>query len=73
MRPSFLLPILLPAIAQAANIVLVNDDGWAEMNIRTLYNSLVSAGEDVILSAPAENESGSGMTKVDALDMRSSF
>lgn len=47
--------------ARAANIVLSNDDGWAEINIRTLFNVLEAAGENVVLSAPAENESGTGM------------
>ncbi|TGO66103.1 hypothetical protein BOTNAR_0068g00170 [Botryotinia narcissicola] len=51
---------LLPAVAQAVNIVSANDDGWAEINIRTLYNSLTSAGHDVLVSAPAENKSGAG-------------
>lgn len=44
----------------AANIVLSNDDGWAEMNVRTFYDSLVAAGENVVLSAPAEDKSGRG-------------
>ncbi|KAJ8062323.1 hypothetical protein OCU04_008870 [Sclerotinia nivalis] len=51
---------LLPAVAQALNIVSANDDGWAEMNIRTLYTALTSSGHDVLVSAPAENKSGSG-------------
>lgn len=53
--------VLLPAVAQAVNIVSSNDDGWAEINIRALYESLSSAGHDVLVSAPAENKSGSGM------------
>ena len=51
---------LLPLNVQAANLVLTNDDGWAEINIRTLYDSLTTAGEAVVLSAPAENKSGTG-------------
>lgn len=51
---------LLPLAAQAANIVLSNDDGWAEKNIRVFYDTLVAAGENVLISAPAENESGTG-------------
>ncbi len=35
-------------------------DGWAEMNIRTFYDTLTAAGESVIISAPAENQSGKG-------------
>ncbi|KAF1350198.1 5'/3'-nucleotidase sure family protein [Delphinella strobiligena] len=50
---------LLPLAVQAANIVSTNDDGWAEMNIRTLYDTLTSSGNSVVLSAPAENKSGS--------------
>lgn len=52
---------LLPSTARATNIVISNDDGWAEINIRTLYNTLTAAGDSVVLSAPAENESGTGM------------
>ena len=52
---------LLPSSALATNIVLSNDDGWAEINIRTFYNVLTSAGNSVVLSAPAENESGTGI------------
>ena len=54
------LSFLLLGAAQAARIVQSNDDGWAEMNIRTLNDALNAAGEDVVLSAPAENKSGSG-------------
>lgn len=52
---------LLPLTTRATNIVLSNDDGWAEINIRTFYNTLTAAGDSVVLSAPAENESGTGM------------
>ncbi|KZT69465.1 sure-like protein [Daedalea quercina L-15889] len=48
------------SLALASNIVLTNDDGWAVANIRAQYADLVSAGYDVILSCPAENESGTG-------------
>ncbi|KAH9922174.1 survival protein sure-like phosphatase/nucleotidase [Fomitopsis serialis] len=47
-------------VALATNIVLTNDDGWAVAQIRAQYADLVSAGYDVILSCPAENESGTG-------------
>ncbi|KAF2228161.1 survival protein sure-like phosphatase/nucleotidase [Elsinoe ampelina] len=50
----------LPLAANAANLVLSNDDGWAEKNIRTFYSALTAAGENVVLSGPAENQSGSG-------------
>ena len=51
----------LPAITCCKNIVLSNDDGWAEINIRSFYNALTQAGDSVVLSAPAENESGTGL------------
>ena len=53
---------LLPLTAQGTNVVLSNDDGWAEINIRTFYNALTNAGDSVVLSAPAQNESGTGMS-----------
>lgn len=46
--------------AHAINIILSNDDGWAEVNIRALYESLTSAGHVTVVSAPAEDESGTG-------------
>ena len=38
----------------------VSSDGWAEINIRSFYDALTNAGESVVISAPAENESGKG-------------
>ncbi|KAF2154243.1 5'/3'-nucleotidase sure family protein [Myriangium duriaei CBS 260.36] len=58
MRLSPATVLALPAAANAFNLVLSNDDGWAEINIRTFYNALTAAGEKVILSAPALNKSG---------------
>ena len=52
---------LLPLATRATNVVLSNDDGWAEINIRTFYSTLTAAGDSVVLSAPAENESGTGL------------
>ena len=52
---------VLPLAAQAVNIISANDDGWAEKNIRTLYDTLTAAGHSVVISAPAENKSGTGM------------
>jgi 5'/3'-nucleotidase SurE len=51
---------LLPLTAQAVNIISSNDDGWAEANIRALFESLGKAGHSVVVSAPAENQSGTG-------------
>ena len=50
----------LPLGAFSTNVILSNDDGWAEANIRAFYKSLSTAGDSVVISAPAENKSGSG-------------
>lgn len=60
MHLRLLLP-LLPVVARADNIISSNDDGWAEANIRALHDSLNAAGHSVLLSAPADNQSGKGM------------
>jgi 5'/3'-nucleotidase SurE len=52
---------LLPLAARAVNVISANDDGWAEKNIRTFYDSLTTAGHSVVISSPAENQSGKGM------------
>ncbi|KAM0805787.1 5'/3'-nucleotidase sure family protein [Usnea florida] len=57
---------LLPLTVKATNVVLSNDDGWAEINIRTFYNTLAAAGDSVVLSAPSENESGTGSSDTPA-------
>nr|GAT51050.1 predicted protein [Mycena chlorophos] len=41
-------------------IVLTNDDGWAVAKIRAQETALNTAGYNVVLSAPAENQSGTG-------------
>ncbi|KAI0742662.1 sure-like protein [Daedaleopsis nitida] len=46
--------------AAGQNIVLTNDDGWAVAQIRAQRDSLVSAGFNVVLSAPAVDRSGTG-------------
>ncbi|EKD18285.1 5'/3'-nucleotidase SurE family protein [Drepanopeziza brunnea f. sp. 'multigermtubi' MB_m1] len=63
---------MIPIAPHGANYIMSNDDGWAEINIRTLYQqlrsynermSLMSQGSDnsmVVLSAPALNRSGTG-------------
>ncbi|KAL8683940.1 MAG: hypothetical protein Q9186_000151 [Xanthomendoza sp. 1 TL-2023] len=50
----------LPLLTQSTNILLSNDDGWAELNIRVFYDYLTRAGNSVVLSAPADNKSGTG-------------
>ncbi|EMD35165.1 hypothetical protein CERSUDRAFT_75455 [Gelatoporia subvermispora B] len=49
-----------PVPFEPHKIVLTNDDGWAVAQIRAQYDALKAAGFDVILSSPAENESGTG-------------
>ncbi|KAL3594520.1 hypothetical protein FPOAC2_08833 [Fusarium poae] len=56
---SFVSVALLPLAVQAVRIVQSNDDGWAESYIRSFNDALNNAGYDVVLSAPAENKSGS--------------
>jgi len=61
MRSSFFLSLcLFYSASQAVNIVLSNDDGWAEINIRALYQSLTAADNSVLISGPALDKSGSG-------------
>jgi len=52
--------IILPLAANAVNIVLSNDDGWADSNIRVLYRTLKASGHAVLLTAPAIDQSGTG-------------
>lgn len=41
----------------ALNIIQSNDDGWAEMYLRTFHSALIDAGYDALVSGPADNES----------------
>jgi broad specificity polyphosphatase/5'/3'-nucleotidase SurE len=59
MRSFALLAAALPLV-QAVRIVQSNDDGWAEINLRTFFDVLSTAGHEVVLSGPAENQSGRG-------------
>lgn len=61
---SFVSVAILPLAVQAVRIVQSNDDGWAESYVRTFNDALNSAGYDVVLSAPAENKSGSSKLNV---------
>lgn len=56
---AFVLFGVLPFV-QAARIVQSNDDGWAESNLRTFFDTLDAAGHELVLSAPAEQQSGTG-------------
>ena len=67
-----LVSTLFPLLVRCTNVVLSNDDGWAEINIRTFYDTLTAAGDSVVLSAPAENESGTGIF-VDSSSQYTSF
>ncbi|KAF1833768.1 sure-like protein [Decorospora gaudefroyi] len=57
---SLLLLAAAAPFAQAVRIIQSNDDGWAEANVRTFFNALNAAGHEAVLSAPAENQSGTG-------------
>jgi len=59
MRSSLLLGAALPLV-HGIRIIQSNDDGWAEIQARTFFNSLSAAGHQVVLSGPAENQSGTG-------------
>lgn len=56
MRLSSFIPIL--AVAGGIRILQSNDDGWAESYLRELHSALLRAGHDALVSAPAENQSG---------------
>ena len=61
MRSLVLTAILIASlrlVAHCSTIVLSNDDGWAEINIRRFYATLAAAGHDVVVSAPALDKSG---------------
>lgn len=60
MRSALIFAAAVAPFANAVRIVQSNDDGWAEINARTLFNSLTAAGNQVVLSGPAENQSGTG-------------
>ncbi|KAI0850125.1 sure-like protein [Daldinia vernicosa] len=64
MRAQLLTSVLLALGAHGIRILQSNDDGWAEQYIRVLHDKLNNAGHDVILSAPAENKSGTGSLDV---------
>lgn len=63
-QAAVLASLSLAGPAHAINIIASNDDGWAEVNIRALYESLTSAGHVTVVSAPAQNESGTGRLSI---------
>ncbi|KIP07965.1 hypothetical protein PHLGIDRAFT_401065 [Phlebiopsis gigantea 11061_1 CR5-6] len=48
------------SVALGLNILLTNDDSWASANIRATHAALKAAGHDVLLVAPAVQNSGQG-------------
>lgn len=44
--------------SHGARIIHSNDDGWAELYLRSFYDALINAGHDTVVSAPADNKSG---------------
>ncbi|KAF1945348.1 sure-like protein [Clathrospora elynae] len=60
MRTFLLLGAAALPFAQGIRVVQSNDDGWSEGNLRTFFDVLNSAGHEVVLSGPAENQSGTG-------------
>jgi 5'-nucleotidase len=50
--------LTLPVSAESLRILLTNDDGYTSPGIRAIHESLVRAGHDVYLIAPAEQQSG---------------
>ncbi|CAK5270965.1 unnamed protein product [Mycena citricolor] len=68
---TLILCALVQLAVAAPKIVLTNDDGWAVAHIRAQYSALEAAGYDVILSAPAQNESGTGSSSKTATTLTS--
>ncbi|PNY30057.1 Acid phosphatase [Tolypocladium capitatum] len=62
MRPNVvvLIAAALAPPAHGIRIVQSNDDGWAELYVRTLNSALRAAGHAVVLAAPAEDMSATG-------------
>lgn len=52
--------ILAATEARALDILLTNDDGFESAQIRALYAMLEDRGHSVVISAPTQNNSGTG-------------
>lgn len=50
---------LLVGASEAANIIQANDDGWAELYLRSFHDALIADGHDAVVSSPASQLSGS--------------
>jgi 5'/3'-nucleotidase SurE len=56
---------VLPVLGvHGIRIIQSNDDGWAEQYVRSFHNALIASGHDAVLSAPAENKSGTGESSI---------
>lgn len=53
---------LLLSVVAAKTILLTNDDGWGTTNIRAVYRELKASGHKVIMTAPLNQQSGTGGT-----------
>jgi len=67
--PFYILATFLSAISHAGglNVLLTNDDGWANAQIRAQFNAIESAGMDVVLSAPAQDQYGTGSQTIGSM------
>ncbi|KAL8377259.1 hypothetical protein RB595_008103 [Gaeumannomyces hyphopodioides] len=52
--------LALPTLGLGIRVIQGNDDGWAEMYVRTMHDALMEGGHDAVLSSPAEQKSGTG-------------
>ncbi|WP_020582623.1 5'/3'-nucleotidase SurE [Endozoicomonas elysicola] len=55
---SLLIAGSLSVSASALNVLITNDDGYQSANLRALYDALKTSGHDVMISAPAGEQSG---------------
>ena len=53
-------PKELPTMPSPLKIALINDDGFSAPGVTTLYRGLISAGFDVQIVAPTDNQSAQG-------------
>lgn len=64
LRAALIAALGLASSADALKILMGNDDGFGSGNLRELYKILVDAGHDVLIVAPAQQQSGKGTTVV---------
>ena len=66
------LAVLAPALGtHGIRIIQSNDDGWAEQYARSFHDALIASGHDAVLSAPAENKSGTSKFLISAASFTS--